>query len=331
MLHVLLNFLPGCKVLKKAGLYIPLITAAFLSAAVILLSLSPPLHAQADIISQAFPSRIVSLGPLNTENVFLLGAGNRLVADTVYCVRPQEARHREKIGSLMEINIEKIVSLQPDLVLATALTRPEQVKKLKSLGIRVVSFAKPDSFETICSQFLELGRILGLMENAEEIVTRARMVIECVKGSVSGLSRRKVFLQVGTDPVFASVPGSFTNDYITLGGGINIAADQTTGLFSREKVVAMNPDVIIIAVMGTETGTAAREKKAWKRFSSITAVRDNRVHTLDPDIICSPSPLTFAHALEKTACLIHPEAASVIDRCNMKIQGLQRLLFYSFT
>ncbi len=66
-----------------------------------------------------YPQRIVSLGPINTENVFLLGAGDRLVGNTNYCVRPTEARNRAKIGSVMQISLEKILSLKPDLVLAT--------------------------------------------------------------------------------------------------------------------------------------------------------------------------------------------------------------------
>ena len=264
------------------------------------------------------PQRIVSLGPLNTENVFLLGAGSRLVADTIYCVRPDEARQREKIGSLMEINVEKIVSLQPDIVLATALTRPEQVKKLESLGLKVVRFSKPDSFKAICAQFTELGTILGLGEKAEEIVKQARLEVQCIKANVAGLPLQKVFLQVGADPVFASVPGSFTDDYIRFGGGINIAAHQTTGLFSREKVVALNPDVIIIAVMGTETGTAAREKEKWMQFGSISAVRHNRVHTMDPDIVCSPSPLTFVRSLKQIAGMIHPRTSKLIHDRRME-------------
>jgi len=258
------------------------------------------------------PQRIVSLGPLNTENVFLLGAGHRLIADTIYCVRPDEARNREKIGSLMNINIEKLVSLEPDMVLATPLTRPEQIRKLESLGIRVVRFPKPDSFNAICRQFVELGAMLGMGKRAEDIIRQAEMEVQCVRDCVSRLTPRRVFLQVGADPVFASVPGSFTDDYIRLGQGINIASDQPTGLFSTEKVVAMNPDVVIIAVMGTESGTAAREKQRWSQFRTMSAVRGNRVHTLDPDIVCSPSPTTFAHSLERIACLIHPEAASLI-------------------
>lgn len=288
------------------------VKAVFLLAAAVL-SVSCP-HAAHRANAAKYPCRIVSLGPINTENIFLLGAGNRLIADTTYCVRPEEAGHREKIGSLMEINIEKIMSLRPDLVLATALTRPGHIKKLRQLGLRVVKFSKPDSFKAVCAQFMELGRLLGLEKRAKEVITSVRSTVGCITCTVSRFPARKVFLQVGSNPLFASVPGSFTNDYIRLAGGVNIAGDQTTGMISTEKVVALNPDVIIIAIMGTETGTAAREKEKWMRFRSIRAVRHHCVHTVNPDIICSPSPLTFTAALRQVASLIHPEAGQAMDQ-----------------
>ncbi|MCI5220091.1 MAG: ABC transporter substrate-binding protein, partial [Candidatus Electrothrix sp. LOE2] len=97
-----------------------------------------PVAEQAE--ANTFPQRIVSLGPINTENVYLLGAEDRLVADTNYCVRPEAARSKEKIGSVMQVSIEKILSLRPDLNLATGLTQPQQLKKLRELGLRVEQF-----------------------------------------------------------------------------------------------------------------------------------------------------------------------------------------------
>jgi len=254
-----------------------------------------------------YPQRIVSLGPINTENVYLLGAEERLVANTSYCVRPAAARKKQKIGSVMQISIEKIISLRPDLVLATGLTQPQQLQKLQDLGLRVVRFAQPDSFQAICTQFLQLGRLLGLEERAEQIVAQARREVQQVAQQVASLPAQKVFLQVGALPLFGSVSSSFTHEYITLAGGINVLADQSTGTTNYEKVIAGNPDVIIIAVMGTESGVAVREKEKWSAFSSIKAVQENRVHLIDPDLVCSPSPITFSQTLVLISGLIHPE------------------------
>jgi iron complex transport system substrate-binding protein len=118
--------------------------------------------------------RIVSLSPLITENIFLLGAGDSLVGDTIYCQRPEAARHKAKVGSVQEISIEKIVSLRPQLILASNLTPPQQVEKLRQLGFRVEFFRQPASFADICSHFLRLGQLLGLEERAEAIVDQSR-------------------------------------------------------------------------------------------------------------------------------------------------------------
>lgn len=255
-----------------------------------------------------YPQRIVSLGPINTENIFLLGAGDRLVANTSYCVHPDAARSKEKIGSVMQFNIEQILGLRPDLILATGLTSPQQVAQLTASGVRVVHFRQPSSFAAICEQFLELGKLLGLEGKAQEIIDEARKEVGAIQRRVKGLPPKKVFLQVGATPLFSSVESSFTNDFIVLAGGVNIAAGKHDGRYNHEMVTAQNPEVIIVAIMGSEGGTGAREKEGWLRFTPITAVQNQQVFVLDADLICSPSPLTFVKGLEQVAALIHPLA-----------------------
>jgi len=257
--------------------------------------------------NEGFPQRIVSLGPINTENVFLLGAGDRLVADTSYCIHPAAARDKVKIGSVMQLNIEQILGLHPDLILATGLTTPQQVTQLAASGVRVVHFRQPSNFAAICDQFLELGRLLGLETRAREIIAEAQQEVRAIQQRIKDLPARKVFLQVGAHPLFSSVASSFTNDFIVLAGGINIAAGQHDGRYNREKVTAQNPDVIIVAVMGSEGGIGAREREEWLHFEPISAVRNRQVFVMDPDLICSPSPMTFVKGLEQIAALIHPQ------------------------
>lgn len=255
-----------------------------------------------------YPQRIVSLGPINTENVYLLGAQDRLVANTSYCVHPAAAKEKVKIGSVMQFNVEQILSLQPDLILATGLTTPQQVAQFADAGVRVVHFRQPDSFAAICEQFAELGKMLGLEEKASQIIARARGDIQRIQERLRGVAPKKVFLQVGANPLFASVEDSFTNDFIVLAGGVNIAAGQRDGRYNHEKVTAQNPAVIIIAVMGSEGGIGAGEKENWLRFTPIQAVQSGQVFVVDPDLICSPSPLSFVKALEQIAALIHPQS-----------------------
>jgi len=260
------------------------------------------------VFAGRFPRRIVSLGPLNTENVYLLGAGDLLVGNTRYCVRPPAARNKVKVGSVLQISVEKVLALRPDLVLATGLTPPALLRQLRRLGIRVVQVKQPDSFAGICRVVEELGSLLGREKQAQEIVSRSRVLVRGVQARVAGRPRPPVFLQVGLEPLYGAVPGSFTHDFIRLAGGVNILEDQENGLVDEERVLARDPEVILIAIMGGESGAAARARRKWERFPALRAVREGRIHILDPDLVCSPSPLTFARTLERIALFLHPQS-----------------------
>ncbi|RWX47941.1 iron complex transport system substrate-binding protein [Candidatus Electrothrix aarhusensis] len=284
----------------------PMYTTAFFLI-ITLLSCAFPLHGQAG--PNPFPQRIVSLGPINTENVYLLGAEDRLVGNTSYCVRPEAAKDKKKIGSVMQVSIEKILSLRPDLVLATGLTQPQQLNKLRALGLRVVQFQQPSSFAEICAQFRRVGELLGLEERAEQVVQEAERKVEAVAVATAQLPRPKVFLQIGSRPLFGAAKDSFTHDFIALSGAVNVIEEQQHGTASYEKILMKDPEVIIIAMMGSESGIAQEEKKKWQGFP-LAAVQNNQVHVVSPDLACSPSPATFAETLSIMAALIHPELAS---------------------
>jgi iron complex transport system substrate-binding protein len=271
---------------------------------IVLLSCLLPLPAQAQ--ENSFPQRIVSLGPINTENIYLLGAEDRLVGNTSYCVRPDAARSKEKIGSVMQVSIEKILSLKPDLILATGLTQPQQADKLRELGLRTEQFQQPASFAEICAQFRRIGELLGLDERAEKIIRQMKGKVQAVTAAAAQFPQRKVFLQIGSRPLFGAASNSFTNDFIALSNGLNVIGAQKHGAVSYEKILAEDPEVIIIAMMGSETGIAGQEKRKWQRFP-ISAVQNKQVHIVDPNVVCSPSPATFAEALSLIAKLIHPQ------------------------
>ena len=107
------------------------------------------------------PKRIVSLSPAITEALYVLGLEEAIVGVTIYCQKPPRAQTKEKIGTLMEPDMEKIVSLKPDLVLAMSLTSPKEIQKLKNLGLKVVTFQIPQDFNLLCDFFLQLGKVVG--------------------------------------------------------------------------------------------------------------------------------------------------------------------------
>jgi iron complex transport system substrate-binding protein len=247
-------------------------------------------------------NRIVSLGPAITEELYLLGAGEKLAGVTTYCINPVEAKQKEKVGTVTEIDVEKILSLRPDLVLATPLTNVRQVEKLKSAGIKVESFSLADNFSDICRQFLELGKIIGKESEANEIVDAAKEKVDKVIESTKAIPKIRVFIQVGARPLYTMTKDSFVNDYIELSGGINIAGDNKTGLYSMEEVLEQNPDVILIVAMEF---AGDKEKYNWEQFKQLKAVSENKIYVLDSYKLCSPTPESFAEMLEVIARILH--------------------------
>jgi len=242
------------------------------------------------------------LGPYITEELYLLGATDKLVGCTIYCRIPPDAKNKEKVGTVMEINVEKIFILKPDLVIATALTNRKDIEKLKKLGIKVTIFSSPRNFNDICNQFLELGRIIGKYDLAQKIVKEAQEAVIDIRKKIKSLPRVKVFMQVGANPLFTITDNSFINDFIEFAGGINIAKKAKSGLYSKEMVLKENPEVIIIATMGI---IAEKEKKLWEKYKTIEAVRKNRIYIMDAYKLCSPTPVSFIETLNEMTNLLH--------------------------
>lgn len=249
------------------------------------------------------PQRIVSLGPPVTQALYVLGVQHRLIADTVYCTQPEDARHKTKIGNVTQVNIEKIVSLKPDLVIATSLTRPEQIEKIRALGITTARFTNPNSFRGMCDELLKLGGLVGKSEEAERIVELAAADVERIRKSTSRLPRKRVFVQLGSKPLFTVTRDSFINDYITFAGGENISEGEMSGIYSREKVIEKDPEVIIISTMGM---AGDEEKEAWLRYPVVSAVKTGNIHVMDSYRLCSPTPVTFADTLREIARMLNP-------------------------
>lgn len=252
----------------------------------------------------AYPQRIISLVPTITEEIYLLGAEERLVADTVYCNRPPEAQEKEKVGTVVDVNLEKIISLEPNLVLGSTLTNVKAIRKLENLGIKVVIFPAAKSFNEICTQFLELAALLGGRKEAEVIIKEVKSETDAIKGQYAVSDKPKVFLQIGVRPLFAANRDSFLNDFIEFAGGVNVVRQTKAGFFSREQVLKSNPDIIIIANMGI---AGEEEKEAWQRYKNLNAVKNNRIHIIDSYRLCSPTPVSFTQTLQEIAAIIHPD------------------------
>ena len=253
---------------------------------------------------QGRPKRIISLAPSVTEELYLLGVEDSLVGNTTYCVTPPEAVAKEKVGDITRINLEKIVSLKPDLVLATSLTNSKAIQKLKNLGIEVMIFPAPKNYAYLCDQFLTLGKAVGKEAEAKAIIAVSKEKVMAIKAVTAGLDKPKVFIEIGAKPLFTANRDYFINDFVDMAGGVNIAQDAKLGTYSREEVLRKNPDVIIIVMMGI---AVEKEKEVWQKFKDLNAVRDNRIYVIDSRKVCSSTPVTFVETLNEIAGLLHPE------------------------
>ncbi len=281
------------------------IALAFLTAAAFFIFLADPVEAGSRQDAQK-PRRIISLSPAVTESLYLLGMGDSLVGVTSYCNKPEEAKGKEKIGTVMEPDVEKIVKLRPDLVLAMNLTNRKSLKKMKDLGLRVVTFGIPDDFSGVCDVFLQIGKVTGRYEESRRLVGLAISQVSLIKKRTSGLTRPRVLIQIGSKPFFVATKDFFINDYIDFAGAVNVFKDARSGSVGRENAIMQNPDVILVVTMGL---SGENERIAWKRFSSVAAVKNGRIYLIDSDDICSPTPVSFARTLGDIASLLHPDEA----------------------
>jgi ABC-type Fe3+-hydroxamate transport system substrate-binding protein len=246
--------------------------------------------------SDGYPKRIISLGSAVTENIYVLGAQDRLIANTIYCVRPEQAKTKQKIGSVVQMDIEKIVLLKPDVVIATALTKKEQVVKMEQLGINVKLFPEAKNFEQFCGSFIELGGWVGCEDKAKEIIKKLQISVGVIENKTKKTAKHSVFVQIGSKPVFAATKEYLLNDLIKFAGGINISEDAGIGFYSREKVYSQNPDVIVIVEMGV---SGLQEKKIWESSKNLKAAQSGRIYVADSYRFCSPTPVTFLEALKE--------------------------------
>lgn len=259
------------------------------------------------------PQRIVSLAPSITESLYRLGAEDKIVGLTIYSP-PSLTDKKEKVGTLLEPNLEKIVSLSPDLVLATAQgNRPQTIAKLRNLGMKVFVFKASRSFFEICQNFLKLAELIGKTKEAEEIISEVESKINLIKKRVKDTSQVKVFWEVGSNPLVTTSKQSFTNELIDFAGGINIFADLPApyAVVSREEVVRRNPEVIILVTMGYVT---TEEARFWSKFNMVKAVKNKRIYVIDSYKVSQPTPWIFATGLEEVAKLLHPHLFASKDQ-----------------
>jgi iron complex transport system substrate-binding protein len=256
------------------------------------------------------PQRLISLAPSNTEILFALGLGDKVVGVTDFCDYPEEAKAIEKVGGI-EPNMEKLVALEPDLVLAIG-GSPAQVEKateMEKLGLTVLVL-EPGDIEGIMANIELVGRATGAEKEASELVAGLRKRFDDITARAKGTeSKPKVFFELdATDPFkpYTPGPGSFIDALITLAGGSNIGASAKMqwAQLSTEEIIAQDPQVIVLG--DANYGVTVQSVKERPGWSVITAVKNGAIYPIDDVLVSRPGP-RIVDGLEALARIVHPE------------------------
>jgi iron complex transport system substrate-binding protein len=280
------------------------------------------LQLQADeIATPATPSkpiqRIVSLAPSCTEILAGLKVQSKIVGITEHTDYPSEVLNLPVVGSYVNLNLEAIVSLKPDLVVATDDGNPlEIVKRIQEFSIPVFVL-KLRTYEGIQQSILALGKFLNAEANAREQVDLMARVADCIRTKTYSAKKPSVLFVYESYPIVTAGAGTFTDQLIEMAGGKSITHDVKISYprLTIENIIAKDPDIIIESSMDPN---AEEEVKLswWKQWGVLTAVRQNRVFLLDSTNLDRPSQRIVRGFLQ-LARTLHPQQLSD-DTCLTK-------------
>ncbi|HEX3010814.1 MAG TPA: cobalamin-binding protein [Syntrophomonadaceae bacterium] len=258
---------------------------------------------------KAEPKRIVSLAPSNTEILFYLGLGDKVVGDTTYCDYPEEAKHRAKVGGFEEPSLEKIVALKPDLVLATGM-HLEMIKGLEDAGLNVLVF-KPNTIEKIFNTMQTIGKAAGTEDKAVDLTKELKARVNTVSQKAVKIpenQRPTVYYEMWYQPLMSVGRNTLIGQIIKLAGGTNITDDCTEQYpqISEEVIIEKNPQVMINSYGHDAKKITPEEIAARKGWKDIAFVKNNRIYTIDSDILTLPGP-RIVDGLEELAEYLYPE------------------------
>ncbi len=249
--------------------------------------------------------RIVSLAPSHTETLYALGLGDQVVGVTEFCNYPPEVADKPKVGGFANIDLEMVVGLEPNLVLATSLHVAEAVPALQERGVTVF-VTDPQTVAETLETILTIGKVTGREEAAETLVAQMQERIDAVQATIKDAPRPGVFWELGPE-LFTAGPGSFVNDLIVMAGGENVAAnaDSPWPQLTIETIILKDPDVIVLADHNYgQTAQMVTERPGWEDINALK--EGNVVEITDDDIVSRPGP-RIVEGLEFLAKAFHPD------------------------
>jgi len=263
---------------------------------------------------QAAPQRIISLIPATTEMLFDMGAGGRVAGVGNYDRHPEEVNRLPRVGGLLDPDVERVISLKPDLVIVYD-TQADLKRQLERAHIPMFNYTHrglPDILDTMRA----IGERIGAKAAADAAAARVQQQLDATRARVAGRPRPKTLLVFGREQgairhVNASGGLGFLHDVMELAGGSDVLGDlhkQSVDM-STEMILTRAPDVIVELHYGQEQFTPERldaERRVWNALPSVPAVRNGRVYLLVGDEFVVPGP-RIAVAADRFARVLHPE------------------------
>ncbi len=252
------------------------------------------------------PARVVSLAPSITEMLFALGLEEQIVGVTEFCDYPSAAKSKPKVG-YANPSVETIIALRPELVVAPRdFLRPDLQLKLEQLKIPMFVL-DAHTLEDIPLQIHTLGQMFEKVSAANAVTQLMRQRISEIRRKVETLPARRVLYVLNSQPLITVGPGSFIHQMIGVAGGMNVAtrASEAYPRLSMETVLKEDPEVLIFPSGEVET-VPRSEQQQWRRWNSLSAVKQERFHEVSSSLLNRPGP-RVVEGLEQLARAIHPE------------------------
>ncbi len=284
---------------------------ALLSAVLVLAACTTPVETPTEYVVDDLgrlvaingtPQRIISLAPSNTEILFALGLRDEVVGVTMYCDYPPEALDKEKVGDYYGPDIEKIIALQPDLVLATDFHRFDLIPALEQQGFTVFAVA-PQTLDDVLESIERIGETIGKEAEALRLVNEMTSKIEAVEEQTKELEQKpSVLYMTWHDPMWTVGRDTWIDDLINIAGGVNIFSQNFEGgaMVQIEWVILQNPEVIITSEWSYDWALNAAE------LASTNASQTGRIFAFDDDLAQRPGP-RLVQGLDWFAYLFHPK------------------------
>ncbi len=288
--------------MKKTSFLIILISALYLIGCAESQKNDAPKDSISDDLHQQFsftksPEKIISLAPNLTELLFELGVGNKIIGNTKYCNYPDSSKSIAKVGDLLSIDIEKIVTLKPDIIFITVEGNSKSdYEKLKELGFHVF-VSNPRNYTGIKKTLADMGRIFKKKSTADSLVNSWDIRIAKVKETHDLFFSQTVLFLVSTNPIFTVGRNTFVNEIMTFAGLKNISDDRNINypIFSREEIVKRDPDFILMYESNNNRIDALLD--SYPEWNTLKAVINNRIIYVDADLFSRPGP-RFVDAVE---------------------------------